>query len=63
MKLPLMAAALVCMVFFLPVTASAQAAQQDSNQDQRILREVRQILTNVHAFDGMSISSSVQHGS
>jgi hypothetical protein len=40
----------------------AQAAQQDSSQDQRILREVRQILADEHAFDGMSISSSVHHG-
>ena len=62
MKLPLTAAALACMAFFLPVTALAQAAQQDGNQDQRILREVRQILANEHAFDGMSISSSVHHG-
>jgi hypothetical protein len=43
------------MAFFLPATALVQAAQQDSNQDQRILREVRQILANEHAFDGMSI--------
>jgi hypothetical protein len=50
------------MASFLPVTALAQAARQDSNQDQRILREVRQILANKHAFDGMSISSSVHHG-
>jgi hypothetical protein len=50
MKLPLMAAALAGMAFFLPVTALAQAALQDSNQDQRILREVRQILANEHAF-------------
>jgi hypothetical protein len=44
-----------------PATGLAQAAQQDSSQDQRILRDVRQILTNEHAFDGMSISSSVRH--
>jgi hypothetical protein len=62
MKLPLMAAALVCIASFLPVAGLAQVAQQDSNQDQRILREVRQILANEHAFDGMSISSSVHHG-
>jgi osmotically-inducible protein OsmY len=62
MKLPLIAAASVCIASFLPVTALAQAAQQDSNLDQRILREVRQILANEHAFDVMSISSSVHHG-
>jgi hypothetical protein len=62
MKLPLMAAALVCMAFLLPVAGLAQVGQQESNQDQRILREVRQILANEHAFDGMSISSSVHHG-
>ena len=62
MKLPLMAAALVCMASLLPVDGLAQVGQQDSNQDQRILREVRQILANEHAFDGMSNSSSVHHG-
>jgi hypothetical protein len=62
MKLPLMAAALVCMAFLLPVAGLAQVGQQESNQDQRVLREVRQILANEHAFDGMSISSSVHHG-
>jgi hypothetical protein len=50
------------MAFLLPVGSLAQVAQQDSNQGQRILREVRQILANEHAFDGMSISSSVHHG-
>ena len=49
MKLPLMAAALVCMAFLLPVAGLAQVGQQESNQDQRILREVRQILANEHA--------------
>jgi hypothetical protein len=50
------------MASLLPVDGLAQVGQQDSNQDQRILREVRQILANEHAFDGMSISSSVHHG-
>ena len=61
MKLPLMAVALVC-VASMPITALAQAAQQNSHQDQRILRDVRQILANEHALDGMSISSSVHRG-
>jgi uncharacterized protein YcfJ len=33
-----------------------------STQDQRILSQVKEILQNEHAFEGMSISPSVNHG-
>jgi BON domain len=63
MKIPLMAAWVIGMAAVVSGTgALSQASQQDNGQDQQILKEVRQILTSEHAFDGMSISPSVRKG-
>jgi hypothetical protein len=40
----------VCMAFLLPVGSLAQVAQQDGNQDQRILR----LPLKATALDGMA---------
>ena len=63
MKIPLMAVWMIAMAAVVSGTGVlSQASQQDNTQDQRILKEVRQILTSEHAFDGMSISPSVRKG-
>jgi hypothetical protein len=43
-------------------TVALSQSTQDISQDQRILRELRRILENEHAFDGMSISPNVKKG-
>jgi hypothetical protein len=62
MKLPLMTVWLLWIAAAGTGTVALSQSTQDINHDQRILREVRQILTGEHAFDGMSISPSVKKG-
>jgi BON domain len=62
MKLPLMTVWLLWIAAAGTGTVALSQSSQDNSQDQRILKEVRRILENEHAFDGMSISPNVKKG-
>jgi hypothetical protein len=62
MKSPILATLMIGIAGLAAGTGAASQTSQDSSQEQRILKEVRQILTSEHAFDGMSISPSVRKG-
>jgi hypothetical protein len=62
MKSPILATLVIGIAGLAAEAGAVSQISQNSSQDPRILKEVRQILTSEHAFDGMSISPSVRKG-
>jgi osmotically-inducible protein OsmY len=62
MKSPILATLVIGIAGLAAEAGAFSQTSQNSSQDPRILKEVRQILTSEHAFDGMSISPSVRKG-